>query len=423
MSDQPIIAVPTCFLQANRTAHPASPQELCSLVRDARHNGQALYAMGGGTMIDLGYAATQPGWVVHTSKLDQVLDYPARDMTITLQAGITIARLQETLQTEKQQLPVDIPFPDRATLGGAIATNASGPRRYGLGTLRDYVIGITVVNDEGQEVKGGGRVVKNVAGYDLMKLYTGSLGTLGIITQVTLKLKPLPEAAALVMFPVDAPEAASLLDLLHRTRTRPDAIELLTPETCRAIEQEYSLGLLPAEAGRGCLVVDFEDNFKAVGWQVDQLKLELPARSRDALRECSDAERTRLSAILRDFPLWPSGTLTFKANLLPSAVSYFCALANDQSPTPLIQAHAGNGIIIGHLKEASLDQARSLLEKLGTFAANAKGSLIVTRCPAEWKTVLPIWGRPAGDRAIMKAIKAKLDPGNIFNPGRFVDGI
>src|SRR6478736_2819398 len=135
--------------------------------------------------------------------------YPARDMTITVQAGVTIARLRDVLKAEGQQLPVDVPFPDRATLGGAVATNASGPRRFGHGTLRDYVIGISVVDDRGEEMKGGGRVVKNVAGYDLMKLYTGSLGTLGIITQLTLKVKPRPEASRWVVIttvPDDIPE-------------------------------------------------------------------------------------------------------------------------------------------------------------------------------------------------------------------------
>src|SRR5207253_9213768 len=128
--------------------------------------------------------------------LAEVIDYPARDMTITVQAGITLARLQALLATEKQRLPVDVPHPDRATLGGALATNASGPRRLGFGTLRDYVIGMTVVNDEGQEVKAGGRVVKNVAGYDLCKLHVGALGTLGVISQATLKLRPRPEEHA-----------------------------------------------------------------------------------------------------------------------------------------------------------------------------------------------------------------------------------
>src|SRR6202023_2632051 len=101
-----------------------------------------------------------------------------RDMTITVRAGITLAKLRELLRTENQRLPVDVPQADRATLGGALAVNVSGPRRYGFGTFRDYVIGISVVNDEGHEVKAGGRVVKNVAGYDLWKLFVGSRGAL-----------------------------------------------------------------------------------------------------------------------------------------------------------------------------------------------------------------------------------------------------
>src|SRR4029077_853691 len=129
---------------------------------------------------------------------NRVIDYPARDMTITVQAGLPIAVLQRTLATENQRLPLDVPRPELATLGGALATNVSGPRRYGFGTLRDYVIGITTVNDEGHEVKAGGRVVKNVAGYDLCKLHVGALGTLGVITQVTLKLRPLPEHQQLI---------------------------------------------------------------------------------------------------------------------------------------------------------------------------------------------------------------------------------
>src|SRR5260221_13588513 len=131
-------------------------------------------------------------------------------MTITVQAGITIAKLQVLLASENHRLPVDIPFPDRATLGGALAANASGPRRYGFGTLRDYLIGISTVNDEGHEVKAGGRVVKNVAGYDLCKLHIGALGTLGIISQVTLKLRPLVEETALLTFRCETDQLGAL---------------------------------------------------------------------------------------------------------------------------------------------------------------------------------------------------------------------
>jgi glycolate oxidase FAD binding subunit len=423
MSDDPNASNNTSVLGNHREERPQSIEAIQTLVGDARTKGDAIYPVGAATMLSLGHIPTRPGMIVNMTGLDRVIDYPARDMTITVQAGITISRLQEILRAERQQLAVDIPLPDRATLGGAIAANASGPRRYGLGTLRDYVIGISIVNDEGQVVKAGGRVVKNVAGYDLMKLYTGSLGTLGIISQVTLKLKPLPEAAASIVIPMDPAQTASMLDLLHATRTRPVCIESLSPAACQAIERENSLGILPQDGKLDCLVVGFEDNAKSVAWQVEQLKQELPAEARATLRECSDAKRERLMAALRDFVLHQQAVLSLKATMLTSAVADFRTLAATVTPAPWIQAHAGNGIVYGHFSDLALEQARPLLEKLTSFAVAARGNLIVTRCPAEWKTVLPIWGQPTGDRIVMKAVKAKLDPNHIFNPGRFVDGI
>src|SRR5262249_39044525 len=157
------------------------------LVRSAAAEGQALYPLGGRTMLDLGLPPERAGAGVDLRGLDQVIDYPARDMTITVQAGITLSRPADLLRGENQRPPADVPRAREATLGGALAANASGSRRFGFGTLRDYVIGISVINDEGNETKAGGRVVKNVAGYDLCKLHVGALGTLGIITQITLK--------------------------------------------------------------------------------------------------------------------------------------------------------------------------------------------------------------------------------------------
>src|SRR5262249_3651798 len=150
---------------------PRSVQEVGDLIRRAAANDHAIYPLGGQTMLDFGLPPARPGLGVDLSHLNQVIDYPARDMTITVQAGITLARLQELLRGENQRLAIDVPRADQPTLGGAVATNTSGSRRYGCGTLRDYVIGISVVNDQGQEVKAGGRVVKNVAGYDMGKLY------------------------------------------------------------------------------------------------------------------------------------------------------------------------------------------------------------------------------------------------------------
>jgi glycolate oxidase FAD binding subunit len=387
---------------------PSSIAEVGDVVRSAAASGQAVYPVGGGTMLDYGLPPTKPGIAVDLRGLDRVIDYPARDMTITVEAGITIAKLSEVLRAEGQHLPVDVPFPERATLGGAMATNASGPRRFGYGTLRDYVIGISVVNDLGQTVKGGGRVVKNVAGYDLMKLYTGSLGTLGIIAQVTLKVKPLPELARWVKISCEPSDILEVLMVLTATRTRPRAV------TVRG-------------RGRGghvvgcSLTVGFEDNALAVEWQMARLREELPARLREQVQEHTSRECDSLLAALRDFPLVVENALTFKANVLPARTVNFVERA--AAGELAFHAHAGNGIIVGHLAESSVDVARTRLDDLGRFAGDCAGNVVVLRCPSEWKSVVPVWGRPTPDRVLMRAVKNKLDPHRLFNPGRFVDGI
>src|SRR5581483_6676750 len=214
---------------------PRSVAELGDLVGRARSEGQALYPLGGRTMLTLGLPPTRPGYGVDLRGLSAVIDYPARDMTITVQTGITLAELQQLLATENQRLPVDVPHADKATLGGALAVNASGPRRYGFGTFRDYVLGISTINDEGQETKAGGRVVKNVAGYDLCKLHIGALGTLGIISQVTLKLRPLPEEQAIAVLACRTEDLEGLLTGLHATRTEPVGVELVNRAAFQAL--------------------------------------------------------------------------------------------------------------------------------------------------------------------------------------------
>lgn len=202
---------------------PATVAELQSVVRES----PALYPVGGRTTLDVGFPPTKPGVAVDLTALSAVVDYPARDMTITVQAGITVAALQAELAKEGQWLPVDVANPERATIGGAVALNKSGPRRFGFGTLRDYVIGISFVADDGSDVKAGGRVVKNVAGYDLMKVQVGAVGSLGVLTQVTLKVKPKPEASAALAFGVTTGELAAVLDQLHASKSRPVAVEVL----------------------------------------------------------------------------------------------------------------------------------------------------------------------------------------------------
>jgi glycolate oxidase FAD binding subunit len=386
-------------------------------VREALTDGQAIFPLGGRTMLDLGLLPTRRGIGVDLRSLNQVIDYPARDMTITVQAGITIATLQSILARENQRLPIDVPMAEQATLGGAMATNTSGPRRYGFGTLRDYVIGISVINGEGHEVKAGGRVVKNVAGYDLCKLYIGSLGTLGIIAQVTLKVKPRPEEQALAVLECAPESLRPLMDQIHASRTRPVCIDLLNQAAALAINQRTP-ELLPEKAP-WIVVVGFEENSQSVVWQIQQLLREHRNAGLGGLDVRFGSAADPLWQALVEFPGRSNSTLSFKANMVSSASADFCVKAADLGFGIQIQAHAGNGIVVGHFTEPLiLDQAREVLCRLQAWAAAGQGNVVITRCPVEWKRQLPIWGIPRNDAWLMRTVREKLDPHQLFNPGR-----
>lgn len=187
-------------------------------------------------------------------QMAKVVDYPARDMTITVQAGLPVSELQKILAEERQQLPIDV-FDSSTSVGAAVAADVAGPRQYGYGTLRDYVIGIEAVDGQGRVFHAGGRVVKNVAGYDLCRLLVGSRGALAVITQVTFKLKPLPEHAQLLTFGFDGPEAlATALDRLNTTAATPVVLDFSSPQPDRTARDdggtdwEIRLGVEGSEA-------------------------------------------------------------------------------------------------------------------------------------------------------------------------------
>lgn len=369
-------------------ARPRTVAELGRLVTEARCAGHGVYPVGGRTTLNIGLPPTKPGIALDTTALNSVIDYPARDMTITAQAGITIAALQSELAKEGQWLPVDVAAPERATLGGAIALKQSGPHRYGYGTLRDYVIGISFITDDGVEVKAGGRVVKNVAGYDLMKLQIGAVGTLGIITQVTLKVKPRAEASAGLAFSCTADALGGVLDALHASKSRPCAVELLNADAGRAAD------ISPQLAGPWILAVGFEEKAATVRWQVATLRAELASVPVHELTEISNPADL-WSAITR-LQIRPGSCCIGKVSVQPSQV----ASAVVGISSGLVHAHALNGVLWTHDVEPVLD---------GT---------ILHRCPTDRKKTLAVWGRPSAGWHTMRTVKRTLDPDNVFNPGR-----
>ncbi len=397
---------------ASATDRPSSLEELCEIVARRVGEGHALYPQGGATALDYGGIPRRPGVAIDLRGLARVVDYPAADMTITIEAGMTLAALQKTLGEQGQRLTLEAPLADRATLGGIFATNASGPRRFGLGRPRDQIIGIRYVDGEGRAIKGGGRVVKNVAGYDLPKLLTGSMGTLGIIAELTLKVRPKPEASALawVRFRRLA-DAAQALDRLNTSGTRPVALELLNAPTARKVGGGAGL---PVE--EWVLVVGFEDNAASVAWQLDRLTLEL---GRTDLVFLKDNDSAPLWSALVDSQADEDAPLTFAANLKPSAALVF--LGSIDAARWAIQTHAGNGIVRGHFQdEANFEEIAPEVDRLRAEAVRLGGSLTLPRCPTGWKDRLKVWGNPRANWAIAEKVKKALDPRGVLNPGRFV---
>jgi len=267
-------------------------------------------------------------------------------------------------------------------------------------------------------------VVKNVAGYDLCKLYTGSFGTLGIITQVTLKLKPTPEASSLVALKFkDLAPAAAAIDRLSCSRTRPVAIDLLNPAASEYVAAQIDEDFRdPTDRSRPWnVVVGFEENAEAVRWQEDQL-IQETAEFIPWSASFVDEPAQRFWRQLTEFQSTEFGTVTFKANFRSSRTAEFVAAASQEPLVWSVQAHAGTGIAFGTSPaEAPRSEVVASLATLRARAVSLGGNLVVRRCPIEWKSEIPVWGEPRGDGWLMQAIKRKLDPNNLLNPGRFVE--
>lgn len=389
---------------------PRNVDELRDLVRSEANAGRAVYPQGGRTALDYGGIPARPGVAVDLSALNQFVDYPHADMTITVQGGVNVAALQAVLAEHHQRLLFDIPTAERATIGGALATGVFGPRRYGQGRPRDSIIGVSFVTSKGVEVKGGGRVVKNVAGYDFPKLLTGSLGTLGVITQATLKVRPKPGGSALIWLPVEDPTTLDAhLASLDASSTRPVAVEFLNPSAATIIGDVLGL-----RGGSWTFVLGIEDDDASVAWQVDHF---LSGKAGGVEVRRND-ETLPLWSALTEFQAGPA-LLACTATLRPSRVAGFMAALDRERWA--VQAHAGSGVVrMRAVGEWSEDQAAEAVAAARKQAVRDSGSLVVSRCPSAWKPGLRVWGDPRPDWALGKAVKQALDPIGLMNPGRFV---
>jgi glycolate oxidase FAD binding subunit len=404
---------------------PGSIEDVAAVMTLASEVGSPVTPWGGGTAASVGMPAGRAGLVIGLRRLGRLLDHEPGDLTATVEAGMTFGAFQAALGSRGQWLSLDPGDPERATVGGVLATNACGPRRHLYGTARDLLIGVTVVTAEGSIVKGGGKVVKNVAGYDLPKLFIGSYGTLGVIVEATVKLRPLPEREELVSVRFERlKDAGAAVKAVAASDLIPNAIELLDGAAAAGA------GVAAAAPTPGCvLAVGFDGVREQVEWQRAELaRLTGPLGGRDP-RPLAAAAWTRLTSAARVAFSMPAAVMTLA--VLPSQVAEImeqgAGVARGRGLASAWAAHAGVGVVRGALASdpAPKDPGAlaAVLAEWREMAHAGGGHANLESAPLAVKSQIPVWDDPGAAGRIMERIKAQLDPRNILNPGRFVAGI
>ncbi len=388
---------------------PSTLEEAVEAVREAARDKKRLAFVGGGTDLHLGAPPAGLDAVLKTGGLARVIEHAPSDQIVIAEAGLTLAALQVALAAHRQRVAIDPPLPARATLGGIVAANAFGPRRARYGSVRDLIIGVSIVRSDGTVARGGGKVVKNVAGFDLPKLMVGSLGTLGLIATVTFRLYPLPEQTSTLVLPGrSAREVRTLVGRLREAQLEPASVVAFwkdggtfdfavrfegfrkgVTEQC-----ERFASLVLGETGTGC---------DALGTAAAEA---LWARH-DALRS-GPSFRAKLASL-------SSSIESIAAETLPPLLSTL------ESPGFVWYATLGLGFVTGEQRSneglaAAVESARARLSRGG-------GTLVMQAAPAAVRERVSIWGAPPAALDLMKSVKDRLDPSRRLSPGRFVGGI
>jgi glycolate oxidase FAD binding subunit len=379
------------------TVAPSTADELAAHLREANTQHQKVAPIGGGTQLDLGMPPARIDLAIETTGLNRIVEYEPADLTVTVEAGMRLAELQRILGEQGQFLALDPPLEDGATVGGAIASNASGPLRFAYGTARDLVIGTRVANPDGTVTRAGGRVVKNVAGYDLNKLYIGSLGTLAVIVELSFKLAPIPPSTATVNGTFSSSTAASdVVGAVVRSPLSPLAVELVGSR-----QVVFRLGGYP----------------QAVERQVRELSALIEqhgGRAGETVWE--DLQRARIESRRRDVVVKAAAPISASSRLVEMLEGRLASL------NPVVWAHAGNGVAYAAC-DAPSDAEVLVAARRDVAALGDNASLVLERCPTPLKSEIDVWGEPGPSVSLMRAVKAKLDPNTTLNPGRYVGGI
>jgi glycolate oxidase FAD binding subunit len=399
-------------MELRQTLMPNTVEALSQAIRQWSMDRIPFAPIGSGSKRSWGQGLREENlqWV-STAGLDQVIDHAAGDLTVTVQAGMKFADLQARLIQSGQFWAIDPSYEDRATVGGIIATADSGALRHRYNSVRDMVLGVEFVRSDGERVKAGGRVVKNVAGYDLMKLLTGSYGTLGILTQVTLRLYPLQEASRTVWLSGAGQAVLSVMQAILNSGLTPTAIDLLSATASEKLGFPAAIGLLVRIQGLAESVTEQVQRLQSLGesqglsiavpseeaalWQ--QLGTVMTAGDRASEKTSGDASRVLCKWAVRSAET--VRTIESLQRDFPGAIARF---------------HVGSGlgqVQFPAITTEALTQVRSMVEAKGGF-------LTILEAPDELKASIEVWGYRGNGLGWMRSIRQQFDPNGLLSPGR-----
>jgi glycolate oxidase FAD binding subunit len=389
-------------------ARPGSAREVAECLKVCSESGAAVVPAGRMTWLACGNPLKRVEVVISLERMRRIVEFSPPDLTATVEAGLTLNEFSSVSMRERQWLPFDPPGLESASLGAIAACNSSGALRLGFGTPRDYVIGLKLAHADGTESKCGGKVVKNVAGYDMNKLYVGSYGTLAIITELTFKLRPLAERISTMM--ISSKSRGQLFDLARRVL----ASELQPASVVFARRLSVShASIWPDEA----LLIRFINSAAAVEHQLDWVTRALDDTSSGAVLTSGEA-----NAVWAAVANFDQQDIRVRLSVPLSAVSaeFEKALLDHWECVATVDIGAG---IIRMAFNTDVESAVDKISRLRVSAASVNGSLVIEQAAAEVRRRSDAWGDIGSTAGLMRAIKSRFDPKGLLNPGRFVSEI
>jgi glycolate oxidase FAD binding subunit len=382
-------------IEPRAVVKPRDADDLAAVVRELFAAGKSFAFVGGGTELDLGNAPTSLDTIVQTAGCNRVIDYAPEDQTITVEAGMTVGAVSEILAKNNQFIAIDAPDADRSTIGGAIATNAYGRRRLRFGSIKDNIVGIGIVRGDGVAARGGGKVVKNVAGFDIPKLMVGALGSLGAVVSATFRVHPIDKSSGAVAV---------------RHLTSADVMRVYAEITGEALVPSSIVAYDNGE--RYDCVVTFDGFRRGVDEQI-RATTAIAQRLRFAADTLSQPELVPLEE--RERSAHRGAPWRVRLGAAPTVLAQFLASGEMAGVQRVYYPAVGAAFVTGDdLDGATIARWRRALDG---------GTVVVAAMPPGARGEVETWGQPPPSFPFMRRMKANFDPKNLCNPGRYVGGI